>query len=634
MQVFPSRGASALVLAALVLPLLVVPAAAQAPRAPFSTVFAGPVNNAGITSGGAAWGDCDGDGDDDLFVANMGNFDNSLFINQGDGRLVPAPASPATGDGGQSSGASWADFDNDGRLDLFVANQMNQDDFLYRNVGGCAFERVGDAVPATAQGDGYTAAWADFDNDGLVDLFVPGNRGQRSHLYRNLGRNGFGRVSAGPLGDLRTTAYSPAWGDMDGDGDQDLFIATEGADDPNLLFRNLGDGRFEQVAEGPVADDAGVSSGGSWGDHDNDGDLDLFVSNGGYYGPEAPGTLYENLGRGTFRRVQGQPLTDEPRSGQTAAWGDYDNDGDLDLAQCAYRRGVLLYRNDGAGAFTRIERGVLVNSPGYAVSCTWADFDRDGRLDLMTTAWENQNDLLWRNEGREGGWLALRLEGTSSNRAALGARVTAQARIGGRAVTQTREISGQTGSRGQSSLEVHLGLGDAAVVERLHVRWPSGRETVLRDVAANQFLAVREGEGIVAASPARSRDDVVTAPNATAAIASAGLDGLAGLLDRAAAARTLDRGALELLLAFIEGGMVEDGEPTLAAYALIARHFPASSQAAFGRAEMLRALGRVDEAAALYGTVLALVGQEDALPERHRRVILATARRYAAGSLP
>jgi hypothetical protein len=186
--------------------------------------------------------------------------------------------------------------------------------------------------------------------------------------------------------------------------------------------------------------------------------------------------------------------------GHNSSWGDYDNDGDLDLFAGLAPLVQRLYQNNGDGTFTRLTNGAVVQDSG-ASGGLWGDYNNDGNLDLFVAVDRGGNNHLYRNEGNENHWLRLNLIGAApdqtqtglgSNTSAVGARITAVATIGGRTVVQVREVSAQTGMYNQNSLDVELGLGDATIFDTVTVRWPSGIVQTLTDVTVDQFLTIQE----------------------------------------------------------------------------------------------------------------------------------------------
>ncbi|HSN55193.1 MAG TPA: CRTAC1 family protein [Candidatus Sulfomarinibacteraceae bacterium] len=457
------------------------------------------------STGGVSFVDYDDDGDLDLFVSNGYDvsaddpepYPNRVYENRA-GDLVMARESPLTGDGGFSSGSTWGDYDNDGWSDVFVANQRDQDNLLYRNLGGGGFERVTDQPPAAGGGQSYAASWVDVDNDGLLDLYVA--NGGMSHqgenfLYRNLGHGGFARITEGALVAEQGATCGISWADYDGDGDQDVFVCdlTGERTGTGGLFRNEGGWQFTRVGPDAVPISGIMATAAAWGDADNDGDLDLYVASA--YG--LANVLLRNIGGGAFERVaEGDAVLDGGHS-YAANWADFDNDGDLDLVVANWGAAPVLYANDGSGRLDRAPGSGLGSTVEYGATVAWGDLDGDGFLDIALGNWPNvrgpgERNRLYRNHGGSGSWVLVDLRGSTSNRSAVGARVEVTARIGGTTTTQVREVSTHAGFRSQNDLRQHVGLGDAGVADGIVVRWPSGRISSLRDVPVNGIVTIRE----------------------------------------------------------------------------------------------------------------------------------------------
>src|SRR6185503_20240200 len=216
-----------------------------------------------------------------------------------------------------------------------------------------------------------TCAWGDYNNDGLIDMFIA-NDGYESvpqhkdFLYRNNGAGGFSRILNGPVPNDSGTGAAGTWGDYNNDGKLDLFVANA-KNEKNFLYRNDGNGEFTKITTGSIVNDVGNFAGGSWGDYNNDGFLDLFVSNfGDLFSPAtARNFLYRNNGDGTFVKVTSGAIVTDSGKFVGSAWGDYDNDGFLDLFVCEYQTGNnFLYHNNGGGTFSRITTGSIVNDGG------------------------------------------------------------------------------------------------------------------------------------------------------------------------------------------------------------------------------------------------------------------------------
>jgi enediyne biosynthesis protein E4 len=242
------------------------------------------------------------------------------------------------------------------------------------------------------------------------------------------------------------------------------------------------------------------------GDYDNDGYLDLFVVNDLCNCTE-PNFLFHNNGDGTLSRMtnaEAGSSTTDLGGGGVCAWGDFDNDGYLDLF-VPHTPQSWFYHNNGDGTFTRILSGSLVNDGGInPVSCAWGDYDNDGFLDLIVTRGAEralETNLLYHNNGNSNAWIKVRLVGTASNRSAVGAKVRLNATIRGKNMWQLREINTGSGF-GASPLEAHFGLGDATNIDQLRIEWPSGIVQTLTNVAPRQTLTVVEHQPHPGASPA------------------------------------------------------------------------------------------------------------------------------------
>ena len=423
---------------------------------------------------GAAWADYDGDGDPDLYVARSLQ-PNLLYRNDGGG-FTELARRAGVADDGDGSAAAWADFDRDGDLDLYVTN-FGQPNRLYRNDGG-GFTEIAAQVGVDDGGDGYGAAWADVEGDGDPDLYVA-NFGE-NRFYRNEGDR-FVEAAAETGLDDANSSLQPAWADYDDDGDADLFLANSG---PNRLFRNDG-GTFVDAASDAGLEELGLggpSFGASWGDFDNDGDMDLFAT---YFGEG--NRLYVNTD-GRFEEASSSfnvagPDTVDSRG---AVWGDFDNDGDLDLYVSNAGEKNNLYLNDG-GTFNDVADSfrvaVGVNSRGVAL----ADFDGDGGPDIFVAV-QDGADRLYRNQEFNGNWLAVRPRATRSSPDAIGTRVE----IVFDGTPAIREISGGGSYLSQDALTAAFGLGDADRVDTLTIRWPSGIAQRLRNIPANTVLELTE----------------------------------------------------------------------------------------------------------------------------------------------
>jgi hypothetical protein len=481
----------------------------------FTKITAGPLVTDPGNSLPAAWGDYDNDGFPDVFVPKGATDFNYLYHNHGDGTFTRVAVAGVTTDYLNTRNAVWADYDNDGRVDLFVANSSlgggggfgggGTTNILYHNNGDGTFTKSGGGELLFDTGQFTSAAWGDADGDGLLDLYV-GVNGNPNLLYRNLGNGAFAKLDGDPsVLDTRKGTTSVAWGDYNNDGAPDLIVADQGGgggffalNANEFLYANRGTGTFTRQTN-VITTAGGTSLSCAWVDYDNNGTLDLFVVN--YAGQN--NALFRNLGDGTFTNITtGELVTDGAEDGNSTgcAWGDFDNDGWMDVFVANDGGlGNLLYHNNGDGTFTKIETGSPANDLGNSTGCAWVDMDRDGFLDLFVSNVSGGN-FLYHNNGNGNRWLDVRLVGDISNRSGIGAKVRLLATIGGDSFWQLREIGARDGSGSPHTPEAHFGLGDATVVQTLRIEWPSGIVQELHDVAPGQLLTVHELPSIRIAS--------------------------------------------------------------------------------------------------------------------------------------
>lgn len=489
-----------------------IPDSADENQRMFVAVELPPLTTDRASTGGISFTDFDGDGDADLFVTNGYDVSspdpapqaNRLYENsQG---LYEARTIDGLSDlNGFSSGSAWADYDNDGDLDTFIANQRDQANAMLLQEttedGANRFVSHAADILTSDKGWSYSVAAADADNDGFVDIYV--SNGGLSHqgvnfLYRNIEGSQMLRVlNTDPVTSAHASGGA-SWSDYDGDGDQDLVVAnrpTAEMDGFKLsLFRNDGGLKFTRMDENALPVDATFPMSVAWGDVDNDGDQDLYA--GSLYG--MANSLYENMGDGTFEIRDGGRATSDGSSTYAVAFGDLDNDADLDLVVANWGGTSEIYLNDGAGYFDQTLSAVFDRSITYAGSMAMGDYDSDGDLDILIGNWPNQpgegeENVLIENRYADGNWLKVALEGVDSNRSAIGARIAVEFAKDGTTLLQTREVSTHSGWRSQSELTQHFGLGDATKISKVVINWPSGHVQTIAEPPTNQVLNVREG---------------------------------------------------------------------------------------------------------------------------------------------
>ena len=475
--------------------------------------------------GGSLFDDFTGDGLPDLFVSSADcDLDAALFVNRGasfEDRGTPAGLT------GQAlaANASHADFDNDGQLDVLLIRggwEAPRPLSLLRNMGGGVFEDVTAAARLAKPIQSQSAVWGDFDNDGFVDLYVVGEQSPQAAAPHSLARL-YHNNRDGTFTDVAESAgvtngrfgKGAAWGDFNSDGWPDLYVSNMNSD--NRLYRNNGDSTFTDVApELGVSEPLDSFSCWFW-DYDNDGLLDLFVT--GYRGfvydviaaelgqtnkGELP-RLYRNLGKGDFRDVTRDVGLDRVLLPMGSNYGDIDNDGYLDIYLGTGRPNYstlvpnVMLKNVSGLRFedVSVSSGTAHLQKGHGIS--FADWDGDGDLDLFAqmggaTPGDRAHNVLFANPGHGRHWLAVKLIGTRTNRAAIGAKIRVKTRgPGGATRSFFREVSSGS-SYGGNSFTQHFGLDSATKVESIEVNWPASRTSqVFQEVPVDRTVEITEG---------------------------------------------------------------------------------------------------------------------------------------------
>lgn len=512
-----------------------------------------------FTSGGAAVavGDFDNDGFEDIFVTDSeAGKPNHLFHNNGDLTFTDVAVKAGVAGGNDShsivADALWFDYDNDGKLDLLVARFGTP--ILYHNEGNGTFKDVTASSGLNKFANTIAVIAFDYDNDGYLDLlfgnyFKPvdlldlkdphvlpndldnATNGGGVTLWHNTGKGTFEDVTekAG-LGKVTGWTLDVGHGDLNNDGLQDIYIACDYGTDH--VFLNNGNGTFREVTEKATGWDTKKGMNVDIADYDNDGWLDIYVTNITDEYMKECNMLWHNNADGTFTDVSKETGTCDTGWGWAAKFADLDNDGWQDLFVVNGLRSAgpesyvplllpvittaglditdvnnwpsignrtwsgyqkkRLFHNLGNGAFKEVgaEAGVDNQFDGRGIGV--ADFDNDGRLDLIQTN-ADQPLLFYHNVTEHvGNWIELKLIGVKSNRDAIGARVMLEA--GG--LTQIREVDGGNGYAGESTRRVHFGLGQATKIDRLEIKWPSGHIQQIT-VPLNRVSYIEEGRGVV-----------------------------------------------------------------------------------------------------------------------------------------
>ena len=499
-------------------------------------------------SGGVGFIDCDNDGKLDVVTVNGSTMDRfkaggdpmiTLYHQEPGLKFKDVTAEAGLTRKGWGMGVAVADFNNDDLPDIYVTGFGGS--VLYRNKGNCKFEDVTAQAKVGVEGFPSGAAWGDYDRDGLVDLFVPryahvdmqqvsgehdctffglhvfcgpwGFTGETDFLFHNKGDGTFENVSkkAGVDDPKLLFGMQGIWADFDNDGWPDLYVANDRG--PNYLYHNKGDGRFEEtgVLSGSAVSGSGREQ-GSMGldaaDFDHRGQFDIFVTN---FQQESD-TLYRNLGARGFDDITipaGIAQLTFPLVGWGTGFVDFTNSGwddifivnghiypQIDRARIGitYREPLVLFHNNGDGTFrdvtpmTMLDKLPLQSRRGAA----FGDINNDGKLDALILNVGQPPTLLLNCTHILNHSVLLKLIGTKSNRAAIGARVILTAGD----LKQMKEIRGGGSYLSQNDLRLHFGLGSHVRIDTIEIQWPSGAKQTLRDLIADSILTVEEGSGI------------------------------------------------------------------------------------------------------------------------------------------
>ncbi|HEX6649931.1 MAG TPA: CRTAC1 family protein [Pyrinomonadaceae bacterium] len=504
------------------------------------------------TGSGAAFIDYDNDGWLDIFLVNGTrlngvprnlNSTNRLFRNNGNGTFTDVTEKAGLVRAGWGQSVCGGDYDNDGYVDLFVSS-YGKNALFHNNRNGTfteLAEKAGVANNPTRWGSG--CAFLDYDHDGLLDLFVasyidldlstaplpetgpclykgvmvacgpPGLTGGSNTLYHNDGNGTFSDVSkkSGITKTNGTYGLGVLTADFDNDGWTDIYVANDSA--PAALYHNNKNATFTDVGieagcalsiDGKPQAGMGVTA----GDYNHDGWLDIFKTN--FSGDTS--SLYRNTGKETFDDVTfpaGMGFNT-----RWLGWGcgfiDVDNDGWADIflvnghvypevekltTEAGYAQPKVLYRNlqNGSFADVSLKAGAAVTSPNASRGAAFGDYDNDGDVDILINSVNGPPELLRADSLNQNNWIKIKTVGVKSNRDGIGARIKCVTESG----TQIDEVRSGGSYYSQNDLRIHFGLGKNQRVESLEISWPSGKVDTLRNVAANQLVVVKEGQGIV-----------------------------------------------------------------------------------------------------------------------------------------
>ena len=487
---------------------------------------------------GPAAADYDRDGDIDVFIPQAFGYPNALYRNRGDGTFEEVAATAQVASLKESRAALWLDYDNDGWLDLFVANdagappgQVSSDpqtvsNLLYRNLGDGTFADVSVAadidqmpLPEADQTTGGLSA-GDINNDGYLDIYVACWQNMNA-LYLNDGDGTFTQISQPALVSEPNYSWQPVFYDIDRDGWTDLLLNMDFT--ANHLYRNLGNNTFSDVAGPAGFDNAFNEMGMTLGDYDNDGDMDVLATN-----IELPYADPNNQIKYTIllrndSTTSGLAFTERAQSagvdrtgwGWGCTWFDANNDGYLDLGVTNGMDNLQsspfisdpsrFFLNQADGTFAELSDTVGFSSTRSGRGLIAFDYDADGDLDLYEVYYGNEAALFRNDTPNNGHWLAIDLiASTPTNRFAVGSEI----RVTAGGITQLRAVTVGTSFLSQEPYRRHVGLGDATSVDAIEVRWHTGETELFTNIQADQRIRIRQGVGVLAAEDVDADGDV------------------------------------------------------------------------------------------------------------------------------
>lgn len=458
----------------------------------FQKIITGEISTTPGSHSMAGWGDYNNDGFQDLVVTpwNDGCWNCRtpiiFYYNNGNGDFITGRS--VISDAVLSCiGIAWGDYDNNGWLDVFVTRYFNQKNLLFHN-DSIDFDQVITGSIATDIASSTGCSWGDYDKDGWLDLFVSRGQNQNNALYHNNGNGTFTKITSGEIVNDGGESRGCSWGDYDNDGWIDLFVVNYGNQN-SFFYKNNGNGTFTKRTDILPVLTQGYGSGCSWGDYDNDGWLDLIVTYNA-----ANSLLYHNERNGNFSITSLAPSQEWGWS-YYPAWADIDNDGWLDLfipkrTQNGFTGINALFKNNSGTSFTKITTDIAGQEGGASDAGVFGDYNNDGKVDLFVSngsVGSPVNNYLYKNiTSNSNNFITLKIKGCTLNKSAIGARVKL---VCGN-LRQTREISGSSGS--QSMLWQHFGIGNAAAIDSIIVSWTTGETKVLTNVSPNQILTVTE----------------------------------------------------------------------------------------------------------------------------------------------
>lgn len=460
----------------------------------FTEVTSGPAVNDNEWGEGCAFGDYDNDGDQDLIVTTFNWFSPSslnpilFYRNEGNGNFTKIITGAIATEQTRGHQPIWGDYDNDGDLDLFIST-FNLKNLLFRNNGDGTFEKITSDVVVNEVSHSIGAAWLDYNKDGWLDLFVVNMYAENNFLYKNNGNGTFSKITNSIIANDGQYGYQCAVGDYDNNGYSDVFVVNwDGQSD--RLYKNI-NGEFT-LTSNVVPSDESYGHGAQFADVNNDGWLDLFVSiHDGYHPNYLNNHFYINNNGTSFTKINSGPGAQTGPICFGEDFLDYDNDGMVDLFVSNFGGNNFLYKNV-SGSYLSVIGDPVTQNTSNLVGTAHADINNDGRLDLFlvgggTSSSPSKDRLFLNTVQNAGNYIIIKLKGCTLNKSAIGARIELKA--GG--TTYTKEI-GSGGYLSQDMLWQHFGVGNNTMIDEIKVKWTTGTVQVITSVPSNQYITIDE----------------------------------------------------------------------------------------------------------------------------------------------
>ena len=413
----------------------------------------------------------------ELYMTNSWKGFDNHFYNNLKSKYLKDTVSFKLRDKSFSNGCAFADLNNDGFLDLCLANANNKcNTVLFGNKNHHYSEHF---IDTNAANWSYSIAIADADNSGVTEVYISNFHSHKNMFYRMNGNQFIEIDSTEITADTSSTLFS-AWSDLNNDGLQDLILCN---DSENYIFRNEGNLVFSRI-KNDFSIDKNITYGCSVADYNNDGLMDIFIANW-----VNKNWIYKNLGGFKFEKLIIPPFDSDFNNSEGSCWGDYDNDGFMDLL--ITNDGVnILYKNIDGKSFEKRHFGALTDSIGNSNGIIWSDIDLDGDLDIVIANGGNQRNQLFENSGNNHNWIKIKLEGTISNKSAIGARIVVYSGN----LAQHQEVQSQSGGGcgSQKPYLLHFGLAQNTIVDSIEIKWPLSPSVTKTNLNCNNIYTFIE----------------------------------------------------------------------------------------------------------------------------------------------